>query len=102
MIRGSSDRSVLVLTSLTSGPKHGYALIKDIEAFAGVTLGPGTLYGAIAKLEHAGLVEAMPGDGRRKPYRITSRGAADLREQLEQSKRVFSVGTRRLVGWQVS
>ena len=98
VIRGSSDRSVLVLTSLSSGPKHGYALIKDIEAFAGVTMGPGSLYGAIAKLEHAGLVEALPGEGRRKPYRITARGAADLREQLERSQIVSKVGLGRLAG----
>jgi DNA-binding PadR family transcriptional regulator len=98
VIRGSSDRSVLVLTSLSSGPKHGYALIKDIESFAGVTLGPGSLYGAIAKLEHAGLVEALPGEGRRKPYRITARGASDLREQLEQAQTVSKVGLRRLAG----
>jgi len=101
IIRGFSDRSVLVLTSLTSGPKHGYALIKDIESFAGITLGPGSLYGAIAKLEHAGLVEAMPGEGRRKPYRITNRGVADLREQFEQSERITSVGIRRLAGLRV-
>jgi DNA-binding PadR family transcriptional regulator len=98
VIRGSSDRSVLVLTSLSSGPKHGYALIKDIEIFAGVMLGPGSLYGAIAKLEHAGLVEAMPVDGRRKPYRITARGAADLREQLELSEKISAVGLGRLAG----
>jgi DNA-binding PadR family transcriptional regulator len=96
VIRGSSDRSVLVLTSLSSGPKHGYALIKDIDAFAGVTLGPGTLYGAIAKLEQAGLVEALPGEGRRKPYRITAQGAADLRAQLEQSQTISTVGLGRL------
>ena len=59
-IRGSSDRSVLVLTSLAGGPKHGYGLIKDIEGFAGVKLGPGTLYGCLAKLEQAGLVKALP------------------------------------------
>ncbi len=98
VIRGSSDRSVLVLTSLSSGPKHGYALIKDIEAFAGVTLGPGSLYGAIAKLEQAGLVEALPGEGRRKPYRITAQGAIDLREQLEQSRAISTVGLDRLAG----
>ena len=57
-IRGSSDRSVLILTSLAGSPKHGYALIKDIEDFAGVTLGAGTLYGALAKLE-----EGRPGRG---------------------------------------
>ena len=59
-IRGSSDRSILILTSLADGPKHGYALIKDIEDFAGTKLGAGTLYGALAKLERAGLVEALP------------------------------------------
>ncbi len=48
-IRGSSDRSVLVLTSLASGPKHGYALIKDIEEFSGVKMGPGTLYGCLVE-----------------------------------------------------
>ena len=97
-IRGSSDRSVLVLTSLSSGPKHGYALIKDIETFSGITLGPGSLYGAISKLEHAGLVESLPGEGRRKPYRITARGAADLREQLEKSQVISTVGLGRLAG----
>ncbi len=42
------ERSVLVLTSLAGGDKHGYALIKDIEAFSGLTLGPGT--SAMSKL----------------------------------------------------
>jgi DNA-binding PadR family transcriptional regulator len=73
-------------------------LIKDIESFSGVTLGPGSLYGAIDKLEHAGLIEGMPGDGRRKPYRITAKGAADLREQLRLSERISSVGLGRLAG----
>jgi len=45
---------VLVLTSLAEGPKHGYALAKDIEAFAGIKLGPGTLYGALIGLEERG------------------------------------------------
>jgi DNA-binding PadR family transcriptional regulator len=98
VIRGSSDRSVLVLTSLSSGPKHGYALIKDIESFSGITLGPGSLYGAIDKLEHAGLIKAMPGEGRRKPYRITARGTSDLREQLTLSEKISSVGLGRLAG----
>jgi hypothetical protein len=71
-IRGSSDRSTLVLTSLAGSPKQGYALIKDIEEFAGVKLGAGTLYGAPAKLEEDGLVEALRPDDRRQPYRITA------------------------------
>ena len=89
---------MLVLTSLSSGPKHGYALIKDVESFSGVRLGPGSLYGAIDKLEHAGLIEALPGEGRRKPYRITAKGAADLREQLTLSEKISSVGLGRLGG----
>ena len=95
-IRGSSDRGILVLTSLADGPKHGYALIKDIEVFAGVTLGAGTLYGALAKLERAGLVEALPASDRRRPYQITAAGREELRARLLQASRVAAVGLRRI------
>jgi DNA-binding PadR family transcriptional regulator len=95
-IRGSSDRSILILTSLAGGPKHGYALIKDIEAFAGVRLGPGTLYSALAKLEQAGLVEALPAEDRRHPYRITGAGREFLHERLTESARIAEVGLRRI------
>jgi DNA-binding PadR family transcriptional regulator len=97
-IRGSSDRSVLVLTSLASGAKHGYALIKDIEAFAGVKMGPGTLYGCLAKLETAGFVEALPAEERRHPYRITASGSAKLTERLTESARIARIGLKRLSG----
>jgi DNA-binding PadR family transcriptional regulator len=97
-IRGSSDRSVLVLTSLASGPKHGYALIKDIEEFSGVKLGPGTLYGCLSKLEDAGLIRALPAQDRRHPYRITSEGSAMLRERLSESARIAKLGLKRLTG----
>ena len=95
-IRGSSDRSVLILTSLAASPKHGYALIKDIEQFAGVTLGAGTLYGALAKLEEAGLVEALPEQDRRRPYRITPDGREQLRLRLSEAARIAAVGLRRI------
>jgi DNA-binding PadR family transcriptional regulator len=97
-IRGSSDRSVLVLTSLAGGPKHGYALIKDIEGFAGLRLGPGTLYGCIAKLEKAGLVEALPSEDRRHPYRITASGLEAVKERLAESARIAEIGLRRVAG----
>ena len=97
-LRGSSDRSVLVLTSLTSGPKHGYALIQDIRNFAGVDLGAGTLYGCLAKLEKAGLVEPLPAEDRRRPYRITETGSAALRRQLLASRKIAQVGLGRLRG----
>jgi DNA-binding PadR family transcriptional regulator len=95
-IRGSSDRSILILTSLAGSPKHGYALIKDIEEFAGVRLGAGTLYGALAVLEKAGLVEALPAEDRRHPYQITSAGREQLRVRLSEAARIAQVGLRRI------
>jgi DNA-binding PadR family transcriptional regulator len=92
----TQDATLLVLTSLTDGPKHGYALIKDIEELSGVSFGPGTLYGVLARLEEEGLVEPLPAADRRHPYRITTRGAALLRERLEVTKRVAEIGLRRL------
>jgi DNA-binding PadR family transcriptional regulator len=95
-IRGSSDRGVLILTSLAGGPKHGYALVKDIEDFAGIKLGAGTLYGALSMLEKAGLVEALPADDRRRPYQITAAGREHLRVRLSESARIAEVGLRRI------
>jgi DNA-binding PadR family transcriptional regulator len=95
-IRGSSDRSILILTSLAEWPKHGYALIKDIESFAGVKLGAGTLYSALARLEQAGLVEALPAEDRRHPYRITAAGREFLYARLSESARIAEVGLRRI------
>jgi DNA-binding PadR family transcriptional regulator len=91
-----TEPSVLILASLSGGPKHGYALIKDIEEIAGTTLGPGTLYGALTRLERQGLVEALPAEDRRRPYRITPSGAAAARAYLEQARRVARIGLRRL------
>jgi DNA-binding PadR family transcriptional regulator len=90
----------LILTSLADTPKHGYALIKDIEDFAGVTLGAGTLYGALAKLEQAGLVQPLPAEDRRRPYQITPAGRELLHERLSETARIAKVGLRRLsVAW---
>jgi DNA-binding PadR family transcriptional regulator len=85
-----------VLTSLTGGPKHGYSLIQDIGSMSGVTMGPGTLYGVLARLEEEGLVEALPAEDRRRPYRLTSLGAATLRERLETISNVARIGLARL------
>ena len=77
-----SDPSLLILSSLTQGPKHGYAITKDIEAFGGVSLGAGTLYWALSRLEARGLIEALPAEERRRPYLLTSLGAHVLAAQL--------------------
>lgn len=91
-----ADPSVLILASLAGGPKHGYALIKDIETIAGATLGPGTLYGALSRLEKSGLVEALPAEDRRRPYRITDAGAEAVRAYLEHVQGVARIGLGRL------
>lgn len=97
MAAKENDPPVLILTSLASGPKHGYALLQDIEGFAGVTLGPGTLYGAITRLEQRGLIEPVASaDARRRPYRITPRGAEALADTLGELRRIVDVGTARL------
>ena len=88
--------ATLILSSLAEGTKHGYALTKDIEAFAGVRLAPGTLYEALARLDGQGLIEAVESDDRRRPYRLTAAGAAALRTHLEGQRRVADVGLRRL------
>ena len=78
-----ADRRLLVLVSLNEGPGHGYAIQQDIESFAGIRLGPGTLYGAIASLERDGLIRAIPGeDRRRRPYEIAPAGRQALRDEL--------------------
>lgn len=92
----SNDPTVLILTSLAAEPRHGYALLLDIEEFAGVRLGPGTLYGAISRLEDRGLIEAMGESGRRRPYRITAAGAAALRVSIAELRSIVDAGTERL------
>ncbi len=91
-----SQRAVLVLTSLAGGPKHGYGLIKDIEQFAGVKLGPGTLYGVLARLEAGGLVRALPSEGRRYPYEVTAAGMAALTTRLVSDRQISKVGLERI------
>ena len=91
-----AEPSLLILTSLADGPRHGYALINDVEDFAGVVLGPGTLYGALARLEKRGLIRALEADDRRRPYELTLSGAAALRRQLASMRSVAEVGLRRL------
>jgi DNA-binding PadR family transcriptional regulator len=90
--------ATLILSSLADGTKHGYALTKDIESFAGVHLAPGTLYEALARLEAQGLIEAVESHDRRRPYRLTSVGAAALRAHLDTQRRVADLGLRRLAG----
>lgn len=92
-----TDPSLLVLSSLANGDKHGYAMMKDIERFAGVRLGPGTLYGAITRLEERGWIRAVDSkDRRRQRYAINGAGREYLKSKLANLDRVVRVGLRRL------
>ena len=91
-----SDPALFILASLAGGEKHGYAMMEDIEAFYGIRLGPGTLYGAIARLEKRGLVAPLASEDRRKPYRLTAAGATALKERLRELESLARSGLGRL------
>lgn len=91
-----AEPGLLVLASLADGPKHGYAVTLDVAETAGVRLGPGTLYAAMTRLEARGLIEALPADGRRQPYRITAVGEAVLHAQATRMRDLAAVSLRRL------
>jgi DNA-binding PadR family transcriptional regulator len=91
-----ADPSLLVLASLADGDKHGYAMMEDIERFTGMRLGPGTLYGAITRLEERGWIRVVGADERRRPYRLTAEGRRHLNEQLSSLERVVKTGLQRL------
>ena len=90
------DPTILILASLADGDKHGYAIMEDIQVFAGIRLGPGTLYGAISRLEQRGWIRAVKSEARRQPYRITAEGGQHLKEQLALLGQVVRTGNRRM------
>lgn len=91
-----TDVSLLILLSLADGQKHGYAMIEDIGRFSGTVLEPGTLYGALMRLEKRGWIESLPAEDRRHPYRLTSDGAEALHVQLATLRRIVTTGVERL------
>jgi len=91
-----SEPALLILISLADGPKHGYAMTQDIAVVSGQKLGPGTLYGAIARLEERKWIEPLPADDRRRPYRLTAAGQKVLRARLDSLRVVARIGQARL------
>jgi DNA-binding PadR family transcriptional regulator len=91
-----SDPALLILGSLASGPKHGYAIVQDTEDRVGITLGPGTLYAALSRLEERGYVRALPGEDRRQPYEMTAAGSAVLAQRLEAMRKFATRGLAQL------
>ena len=93
-----AEPSLYILVSLASGPKHGYAIMVDVEEISGSAMGPGTLYGALARLERRGLIEALEPDDRRRPYRLTGLGETTVRAQLDHLDGFVRTGLERLQG----
>ena len=91
-----ADPSVLILTSLSDEPKHGYAIMTDVAAFSDVRMEPGTLYGALSRLEKRGWIRPLDTDERRRPYQITAAGQSVLAEQLKTMQQVVSTAARRI------
>jgi DNA-binding PadR family transcriptional regulator len=91
-----TEPALLILISLADGPKHGYAMIDDIAAVADIRFGPGTLYGAITRLEARRLIERLDAEDRRNPYRLTAVGEKALRARLASMQAIARVGQRRL------
>jgi DNA-binding PadR family transcriptional regulator len=91
-----SEPTLFILISLADSDKHGYAIMEDIEQTYGNKIGPGTLYGAISRLEEQELIEALPSEDRRKPYQITEKGKKYLEEKLKEIETVTKIGFQRL------
>jgi DNA-binding PadR family transcriptional regulator len=91
-----AEPALMILISLADGQKHGYAMTDDIEQIAGVRFGPGTLYGAITRLEGKGLIQRMDSDDRRNPYKLTGLGEKALRARLASLQAIARIGQRRL------
>ena len=91
-----SEPALMILISLADGPKHGYAMTQDIEQLSGLKLGPGTLYGAIARLEEREWIQPLPAEDRRRPYKLTHAGQKVLRARLDSLRAVTRIGQTRL------
>jgi DNA-binding PadR family transcriptional regulator len=91
-----AEPSLVIMLALNEGPKHGYAIMAAARHLTGEPLGPGTLYATLSRLESRGLIEALPAEDRRRPYRLTDAGAAVLRTQLEGIDSIVRAGLARL------
>ncbi|MFC8719351.1 methyltransferase domain-containing protein [Kitasatospora sp. NPDC057198] len=79
----TNDAQMLVLSALADGPLHGYAVNTAVERMTGTRLGRGSLSGALARLRDKQLIEYLPGEGRRRPVRLTAEGRRVLGRELD-------------------
>ena len=92
---------LLILTSLAAHPRHGYALIKDIELLSSgrVRMSTGTLFGALRRLLEDGWIERFEQEDtarQKQAYRLTTAGIRQLHLELERMKQLTRAGFARL------
>ncbi len=98
-----SESTFLILVSLGGGPKHGYAIMKEVEELSQhrVLLSTGTLYGAIKRLLADGWISRLDlpedlNDGRdRKSYALTSQGQKVLRSETQRLRELVELAAQR-------
>jgi DNA-binding PadR family transcriptional regulator len=91
-----SEPALLIMVSLAEGEKHGYSITEDIATIADVKLGPGTLYGALSRMEAQGLIEPLASQDRRNPYRLTAVGERALAARLAAMQAIARLGQKRM------
>ena len=93
-----------ILLALTTGDKHGYAIMKEVESFTdgSVTMGPGTLYGAVKQMLKAGLIDESSerpdpdlDDERRRYYRLTDLGLRTLDAEVDRIEQLARTARSR-------
>ena len=100
-VRPLTEPVFLILLSLADQPRHGYALMKDIEVLsnARVRMSTGTLYGALRRLLEDDWIERFeqPDTSRDKQaYRLTASGRTQLRLELDRLKQLTQAASGRL------
>jgi DNA-binding PadR family transcriptional regulator len=92
---------LLILLSLADKPRHGYALMRDIEGLSSgrVRLSTGTLYGALRRLLEDEWIERFEQEDTsrdKQAYRLTASGRKQLQWELERMRQLTRAATTRL------
>lgn len=101
-----TEVTYFILLSLAPGPKHGYAMMKDVRQMSHgrLALSTGTLYGALPRLLDQGWIERSQerrpsNSGRvRKQYRLTPLGTSVLEAEVERLDSLVAAAQQRAVG----
>src|SRR5580698_5741297 len=99
IIKPLTEPVLLILLSLANSPRHGYALLKDIETLSGgrVRMSTGTLYGAIRRLLEDRWIERFAQEDttrEKQAYRLTTVGRTQLDTEIDRMKQLTRAATR--------